>query len=48
MIALITDLRFGPMDFFTILLPGALLTFLLMGEVGPGCAGDRYSTPLRR
>ena len=25
----------GLMDFFSILLPGALLTYLLMGEVGP-------------
>jgi hypothetical protein len=31
------------MDFFSILLPGALLTYLLMGEVGPLVLGDRYS-----
>ncbi|UIE38901.1 hypothetical protein [Leptodesmis sichuanensis] len=30
------------MDFFSILLPGALLTYLLMGEVGPVVRGDRY------
>ena len=34
----------GLMDFFSILLPGALLTYLLMGEVGPVVLGDRYST----
>jgi 8-oxo-dGTP pyrophosphatase MutT (NUDIX family) len=33
----------GLMDFFSILLPGALLTFLLMGEVGPVVLGDGYS-----
>src|SRR5262249_41379634 len=33
----------GLMDFFSILLPGALLTFLLMGDVGPiVLGGDRY------
>lgn len=32
----------GLMDFFSILLPGALLTWLLMGEVGPVALGDRY------
>jgi hypothetical protein len=32
----------GLMDFFSILLPGALLTYLLMGEVGPVVLGDRY------
>lgn len=32
----------GLMDFFSILLPGALLTWLLMGEVGPVVLGDRY------
>ena len=31
----------GLMDFFSILLPGALLTWLLMGEVGPVVLGDR-------
>jgi hypothetical protein len=31
------------MDFFSILLPGALLTWLLMGEVGPAVLGDRYA-----
>ncbi|WP_373498722.1 NUDIX domain-containing protein [Desulfococcus sp.] len=33
----------GLMDFFSILLPGALLTWLLMGEVGPIALGDRYA-----
>ena len=33
-----------PMVFFSILLPGALLTYLLMGEVGPAVLGDRYAT----
>jgi hypothetical protein len=33
----------GLMDFFSILLPGALLTFLLMGEAGPAVLGDRYA-----
>ncbi len=33
----------GLIDFFSILLPGALLTYLLMGEVGPVVLGDRYS-----
>ena len=32
----------GLMDFFSILLPGVLLTYLLMGE-GPVVLGDRYS-----
>jgi len=32
-----------PMDFFSILLPGALFTWLLMGEVGPVVLGDRYA-----
>src|SRR5689334_8499167 len=33
----------GLMDFFSILLPGALLTYLLMGEAGPIVLGpDRY------
>ena len=31
------------MDVFSILMPGALLTFLLMGEVGPVALGDRYA-----
>ena len=31
------------MDFFSILLPDALLTYLLMGEVGPVVLGDRYA-----
>ena len=31
------------MDFFPLLLPGALLTYLLMGEVGPVVLGDRYA-----
>jgi hypothetical protein len=30
------------MDFFSILLPGALITYLLMGEVGPVLLGTRY------
>ena len=34
----------GLMDFFSILLPGALLTYLLMGEVGPVVLGDLYAT----
>ncbi|KWC42427.1 hypothetical protein WL51_03565 [Burkholderia ubonensis] len=33
----------GLMDFFSILLPGVLLTWLLMGEVGPVVLGDRYA-----
>jgi 8-oxo-dGTP pyrophosphatase MutT (NUDIX family) len=33
----------GLMDFFSILLPGALLTSLLMGEMGPAALGDRYA-----
>ena len=33
----------GLMNFFSILLPGALLTWLLMGEVGPVVLGDRYA-----
>ena len=33
----------GLMDFFSILLPGALLTWLLMGEMGPVVLGDRYA-----
>ena len=33
----------GLMDFFSILLPGALLTYLLMGGVGPIVLGDRYA-----
>jgi hypothetical protein len=33
----------GLTDFFSVLLPGALLTFLLMGEVGPVALGDRYA-----
>ena len=34
----------GLMELFTILLPGALLTMLLMDEVGPTVLGDRYGT----
>jgi hypothetical protein len=30
------------MDFFSILLPGALPTYLLMDNVGPLVLGDRY------
>ncbi len=33
----------GLMDFFSILLPGALLTYLLMDEVGPVVLGDCYA-----
>ena len=33
----------GLMDFFSILLPGALLTWPLMGEVVPVVLGDRYA-----
>jgi ADP-ribose pyrophosphatase YjhB (NUDIX family) len=33
----------GLMDFFSILLPGALLTYLLMGEVGPVVLRDCYA-----
>jgi hypothetical protein len=33
----------GLMDFFSILLPGALLTDRLMDEAGPAVLGDRYS-----
>ena len=33
----------GLTDFFSILLPGALLTWLLMDEVGPAVLGDRYA-----
>jgi hypothetical protein len=33
----------GLMDFFSILLPGSLLTWLLMGEVAPVVLGDRYA-----
>ena len=33
----------GLMDFFSILLPGALLTYRLMGDVGPVVPGDRYA-----
>lgn len=33
----------GLMDFFSILLPGARLTWLLMDEVGPVVLGDRYA-----
>jgi 8-oxo-dGTP pyrophosphatase MutT (NUDIX family) len=32
----------GLFDFFSILLPGALLTYLLKGYVGPKLVGDRY------
>ncbi len=34
----------GLLDFFSILLPGAMLTYLLMADVGPLILGDRYST----
>ena len=33
----------GLMDFFSILLPGALLIWLVMGEVGPVVLGNRYA-----
>lgn len=32
----------GLMDLFSILLPGTLLPYLLMGDVGPAMRGDRY------
>jgi hypothetical protein len=32
------------MGFFSILLPGALLTWLLLGAVGPVVLRDRYAT----
>src|SRR5437016_10609709 len=32
----------GLMDFFSILLPGALFTYMLMGEIGPVALGARY------
>lgn len=32
----------GLMDFFSILLPGALLTYLLMDEVGLALLGNRF------
>jgi 8-oxo-dGTP pyrophosphatase MutT (NUDIX family) len=32
----------GLLDFFSILMPGALLTFLLMDDVGPAVLGERY------
>jgi hypothetical protein len=34
----------GLMDFFSILLPGALLTYVLMDKVGPVVLGARYAT----
>ena len=34
----------GLMDFFSILLPGALLTYLLMDDAGPVLLGNRYAT----
>ena len=34
----------GLMDFFSILLPGALLAWLLMDEAGPVVLGLRYVT----
>ena len=33
----------GLLDFFSILLPGALLTYLFMDNVGPVVLGDRYA-----
>ncbi len=33
----------GLMDFFSILLPGALLTWLLMDELGPTVLWDLYA-----
>lgn len=35
-------LLIGLMDFFSILLPGALMTYLLMGKVGMVVLGVRY------
>jgi hypothetical protein len=37
------DFFISLMDFFSILLPGALLTWLLMAEVGPIVLRDRYA-----
>jgi 8-oxo-dGTP pyrophosphatase MutT (NUDIX family) len=34
----------GLMDFFSILLPGALLTYLLLPELGPAILGARYDS----
>jgi hypothetical protein len=36
------------MDFFSMLLQSALLTWLLMGEVGPVMLGDRYAKLARQ
>ena len=33
----------GLLDFFSILLPGALITFLLMGDLGPFVLGNAYA-----
>jgi hypothetical protein len=33
----------GLMDFFSIVLPGAVLNYLLMCDVGPGVLGVRYA-----
>ena len=38
----------GLMDFFSILLPGALLTYLLMGDAGSVILGDRFSRLVAR
>jgi hypothetical protein len=37
-----SKLFIGLMDFFTILLPGALLTYLLMADLGTLMLGDRF------
>jgi hypothetical protein len=37
----------GMMNFFSILLPGSLLTWLLMGVVGPVVLGGRYPSTAR-
>ena len=38
------ELFISVMDFFSLLLPGALLTYLIMDEVGPVALSDRYAT----
>jgi ADP-ribose pyrophosphatase YjhB (NUDIX family) len=38
------NLFIGLMDFFSILMPGALLTYLLMDGVGPALLGARYGS----
>jgi hypothetical protein len=38
----IQKLFIGPMEFFSVVLPGALLILLLMEEVGPPCQSRRH------